>query len=179
MPSFHSLASSRSIGVMSAAEPAKLAESNRLTTCLLPECGRLFAVCRGCDRGRRYCSDECSSEARRSKQRLAGARYQATEQGRRKHAERQARYLGRRRVTHQRSPPLAEIPANSGVQSEVAPVTPSQRRPTRPPAPASRRAVEVPVRQRRDPACASCICCGIGAAFVRMWPLNGAKSQRR
>jgi hypothetical protein len=96
-------------------------QSNRLGTCLLPQCGRLFAVCGPCDRGRRYCSDVCSRSSRRAKQRLAGARYQATEQGRRKHAERQARYQESRRVTHQSGRPSPEIHAITHVDEKSVP----------------------------------------------------------
>jgi len=76
--------------------------SNRLTTCGLVSCSRLFAVCGRCDRGRRYCSKECAALARRTQLRRAGRLYQASERGRQSHAARQARYRARRsRVTHQ------------------------------------------------------------------------------
>src|SRR5690606_1981035 len=100
---------------MNSVERTRFAESNRLTTCLRPGCEKPFAVCGGCDRGRRYCSDACSSEARRAKQRVAGARYQATERGRRQHAERQARYLERRRVTHQSLPAVSASPGEEPI----------------------------------------------------------------
>jgi hypothetical protein len=69
--------------------------SNRLITCLLPSCARLFSACGGCDRGRRYCSGECARTARRVQQRRAGRIYQATDRGRLAHAVRQARYRAR------------------------------------------------------------------------------------
>jgi hypothetical protein len=79
--------------------------SNRLATCGVAGCSRLFAVCGSCDRGRRYCSDECAALARRAQTRRAGRCYQASERGRQAHAARQARYRAKRsRVTHQ---PLA------------------------------------------------------------------------
>jgi len=78
-----------------------LRESNRLATCAAPLCGRLFAVCGPCDRGRRYCSLDCSVSARRARQRQATRLYQSTERGRLAHAVRQARYRERARgVTH-------------------------------------------------------------------------------
>jgi hypothetical protein len=77
-------------------------QSNRLTTCAFRSCSRLFAVCGGCDRGRRFCSPQCSSSARRSSLQRAGRQYQATDRGRSLHAARQARYRDRlRTVTHQ------------------------------------------------------------------------------
>ena len=79
--------------------------SNRLAMCGVAGCSRLFAVCGSCDRGRRYCSEECAALARRAQTRRAGRCYQASDRGRQAHAARQARYRAKRsRVTHQ---PLA------------------------------------------------------------------------
>jgi len=64
-------------------------------------CGTPTHVCRRCDRGQIYCSRDCSSEARRSRQREARARYQASPRGRQMHVERSRRYRARRRVTDQ------------------------------------------------------------------------------
>jgi hypothetical protein len=59
-------------------------------------------VCTACDRGQRYCSDECALAARRRLQRESDRRYQSSERGRLKHAERARRYRQRRRsVTEQ------------------------------------------------------------------------------
>jgi hypothetical protein len=178
---------------MNAAERTRLAESNRLTTCLRPGCERPFAVCGGCDRGRRYCSDVCSSEARRAKQRVAGARYQATERGRRQHAERQARYLERRRVTHQSSSAVSTnpgdepIPAGGDAEHLNAldrdtarpPAAPSPRPPRSPSRTEGAAAASVLTPRRRSwrplPFCA---CCGRDAVFLRLVPLNGCGSRR-
>ena len=68
-------------------------------------CGLWFGLCSSCDRGQRYCSDQCSEQARRVSLKAAGAKYQRTERGRERHAERQRRYRARQRaaerVTHQ------------------------------------------------------------------------------
>ena len=103
MRSFHSSTSQPRLVSMAASPGQNVrAESNRLATCSLPSCGCLFAVCSGCDRGRRYCSEDCARTARRLQQRLSGQRYQATERGRHAHALRQARYRARHaHVTHQ------------------------------------------------------------------------------
>jgi len=61
------------MGAMNAAERIRLAESNRLTTCLRPACETPFAVCGGCDRGRRYCSDVCMLFRIASRQAWSGA----------------------------------------------------------------------------------------------------------
>lgn len=58
-------------------------------------------VCRRCDRGQIYCSRDCSSEARRSRQRETRARYQASPRGRQMHVERSRRYRAKQRVTDQ------------------------------------------------------------------------------
>ena len=55
-----------------------------------------------CDCGNLYCPDECAELARLESVRRAGARYQRTFRGARKHAERQRRYREqqKRSVTH-------------------------------------------------------------------------------
>jgi hypothetical protein len=86
-------------------------------------CARCFVqvlICPCCDRGNIYCEQDCAAQNRRSKQRAAGRRYQASHRGRRKHAERARRYRARQqyqqKVTHQGSPdeaPDAVMPASS------------------------------------------------------------------
>ena len=66
-------------------------EEFRLFSCKL--CGQTRVICSSCDRGHRYCSKECSKEARRQSVCAAGRRYQKTEAGIAKHAARQAAYL--------------------------------------------------------------------------------------
>lgn len=79
-------------------------ESLRFVVCLRSGCERVFFICRYCDHGRRYCGAECANAARRASLGAAGRRYQATPQGRERHAQRQRRYRERRReqlvVTH-------------------------------------------------------------------------------
>jgi len=65
-------------------------------------CGVQVQICPRCDHGNIYCAGECSRLARRECMRRAGARYQRTLRGARRHAERQHRYHERRyEVTHQ------------------------------------------------------------------------------
>jgi hypothetical protein len=72
----------------------------RLFLCLC--CRQQIVVCSRCDRGQVYCGRECASEVRRSRQREARRRYQASERGRQMHAARSRRYRARgRRVTDQ------------------------------------------------------------------------------
>lgn len=80
---------------------------------LRPYCRRFFCdrcrqgveVCSWCDCGQRYCTRSCREVARLRSVREAGARYQRTSRGRRKHAARQLAYRRRPRprgekVTH-------------------------------------------------------------------------------
>lgn len=91
--------------VPSAQRGVVIQESYRLFNCARCHCQ--VRICSHCDRGNRYCSEECSYQARRDSMRRAGASYQQTEQGKINHAARQQRYLIRK-MTHQcsRQPPL-------------------------------------------------------------------------
>jgi len=68
-------------------------------------CRQLVLICSHCDRGNRYCSAACSSQARRARSRAAGERYQSTRPGRLNNANRQRRWRERQlnKVTHQGS----------------------------------------------------------------------------
>jgi len=104
-------------------------ESLRLAVCAWAACGQVFFLCRYCDRGNRHCSRACSALARGASLRAAGARYQASPQGRRRHARRQCRYRLRqpleRKVTHQGTQPLlepamvSEVPVGEAMEAEV------------------------------------------------------------
>ena len=61
-------------------------------------------ICSRCDRGQRYCSKAHSEQARLRRQRTANARWQSSRQGRRKHAERAARYRARREQARRGAP---------------------------------------------------------------------------
>jgi hypothetical protein len=65
-------------------------------------CRRQVCICAQCDCGNLYCPGECAELSRRESVRRAGARYQRSFRGARKHAERQRRYRERRKseVTH-------------------------------------------------------------------------------
>jgi hypothetical protein len=97
------------------------APSNRLTTCAAHGCNRPFAVCGGCDRGRRFCSRSCADSARRGSLQRAGRQYQATDRGRRLHAARQARYRDRlRAVTHQSRDAEPKLATNGPIDTLTA-----------------------------------------------------------
>ena len=72
--------------------------------CLNPDCGAMFALCRSCDRGQRYCSEPCRKRIRRRQVLAAGHRYQTSEAGKEAHRHRQCTYRQRKSgagVTHQ------------------------------------------------------------------------------
>jgi hypothetical protein len=75
-------------------------------------CGKLFGICRHCDRGHCYCSDPCREKARRKQRCKANRRYEQSlgEAGLEDHCTRQRDYRQRLkgRVTDQSSltPPV-------------------------------------------------------------------------
>jgi hypothetical protein len=78
---------------------------------LCARCRTQVLVCSHCDRGQRYCPDECYALTRRRAQREAGNRYQHSLKGRHKHAQRMRLWRARsvvrvNKVTHQGSHPI-------------------------------------------------------------------------
>jgi hypothetical protein len=65
-------------------------------------CGALFCICVSCDRGQRYCSDECRSQARREQVRAAKRRHQQSKEGKEDHRDRQRDYRERERKRRER-----------------------------------------------------------------------------
>jgi hypothetical protein len=60
-------------------------------------CGEQVRLCQPCDRGQRYCGNECASARRQAAQRAASAAYQRTDRGAHLHADRMQRYRDRQR----------------------------------------------------------------------------------
>lgn len=88
--------------------------------CLNPDCNAIFALCRSCDRGQRYCSDPCRKRMRRRQLLAAGHRYQASEAGKQTHRRRQCAYRGRQSaagVTHQGPVSIIKSPPTHGACS--------------------------------------------------------------
>ncbi len=77
----------------------------RLYQCV--RCHEQTTICRECDRGNIYCNNGCAAIARLISLKLAAARYQATFNGKRHNAARQARFRRdhKKIVTHHSSPP--------------------------------------------------------------------------
>ncbi len=95
-----------------------MVESHRIFTCA--RCHEQVVICTHCDRGNRYCSDECSEPSREESMREAGDRYQRTEQGRRNHAARQQSYLLRQEeMTHQGSSQVPDELRNTPCATDI------------------------------------------------------------
>ena len=96
------------------------AQSGRFLSCV--RCGVHSLICRYCDRGQIYFAGDCAQEARRSAQRAASRRYQASRRGRFAHASRARRYRARQKiVTHHGSPPRPPddlVPAGSAAVAD-------------------------------------------------------------
>ena len=81
----------------------------RFRRCCDPSCNAVFAICRSCDHGQRYCSAAYRKRRRSQQLTAAGRRYQATDAGRLAHRCRQREYRERHsqaNVTHQGSPSM-------------------------------------------------------------------------
>lgn len=70
-------------------------------------CQAQVMICSRCDRGHRYCTGQCATDARSAALKRASKKYQSTRAGRFNNAARQARYRQRQQqiVTHQGSLP--------------------------------------------------------------------------
>lgn len=97
-------------------------------------CRAQALICSCCDRGQIYCAGDCGPDARRWRQRAAGARYQASRRGRLRHAERARQYRARcKNVTHQGSlPPPPDDFLESGSPTIASDATTSVVEPQRP-----------------------------------------------
>jgi len=74
----------------------------RQRVCSNEGCRSVFWICEHCDRGQRYCSSACRTDARLEQRRRANRRHQHSPEGRLDHRDRQREYR-RRRVTDQGS----------------------------------------------------------------------------
>lgn len=73
----------------------------RLKSCA--GCGAPFVICASCDRGHRYCGNECRRAARALSLRRARQVYERTDQARLDRRDRQRQYRRRKTVTDQSS----------------------------------------------------------------------------
>ncbi len=77
--------------------------SARLYFCC--RCQAQVMICSECDRGHRYCTGQCATDARSASLKRASKKYQSTRAGRFNNAARQERYRQQQIVTHQGSLP--------------------------------------------------------------------------
>ena len=84
-------------------------ETYRLYSCR--GCSVLVSICDRCDHGNIYCPGECAAISRRASNRRAGARYQLTRRGARRHAARQREWRDREdeKVTQQGCAPVGPV----------------------------------------------------------------------
>ena len=94
-------------------------EGLRPRRCLNPDCSAMFSVCRGCDRGQRYCSEPCRKLIRKRQLAAAARRYQASAPGKLAHCRRQKTYRQRHAqadVTHQGPDPIISPPPSQALR---------------------------------------------------------------
>ena len=92
----------------------------RLRACVSSGCGAIFTICVSCDRGQRYCSEQCRATKRRRQRAAANSRYQQSEGGRECHRRSQQRYRDQKSET--------VMVTDQGSESIISPV-PSVRAP--------------------------------------------------
>jgi hypothetical protein len=76
-----------------------------------PECGAKFPVCGRCTKTHRYCSSECSSEARHRKRKTARKRYAKSDAGLESGRLRQQRYREKKKSSLEKSGDGPDLPA--------------------------------------------------------------------
>lgn len=158
--------------------------ANRMAMCALDSCHGPFSVCVGCDRGRRYCSKECSAQARRLQQRLASRAYQASERGKLAHAARQARYRARKRQVTQQCEEVgvsAKISTSTHQAEQSGRIESTQTKPSvqAPPSDAMKAPYEAPAVREAAPADFShCLCCSRFSPFLRRCSLRSWLERR-
>ena len=160
-------------GVMGSGE-----KSYRLYSC--GRCAKQVRICVGCDRGNRYCAEDCAQIRRRETRCRAAARYQQSYCGALKHAARQRAWRRRQqqKVTHQGS--LEEVAALIVASSSTFTPTQEPHGETsgiRPALPVGIRRTpahwEIDQTKRLAPRCCFCGC--VLAAFARLGPLRNAQ----
>ena len=94
-------------------------------------CHTAVILCSHCDRGQRYCGDDCAGKVRSRCVQAAGQRYQTSLRDRHAHAQRQRRYRSKQtnKVTHQGSPPAgvpALLPLETNASVQATPIESEQ-----------------------------------------------------
>jgi hypothetical protein len=98
--------------------------------CQAEDCRVRFFICSDCDRGQRYCSNECRRRSRLEQLRAARRRHQQSSEGRDDHCDRQRLYRRRKVAISQASPP--KVPPRYQQQSPAEPLDQHDRQPSAP-----------------------------------------------
>ncbi len=80
--------------------------SARLYQCL--RCHKQVVICRRCDRGHRFCGEDCARLSRRDSQRRSAQRYRKTTRGKTSNVRRQQRFP-QRQINRQQNARLTQI----------------------------------------------------------------------
>jgi hypothetical protein len=173
MPALHGVVQCGVRGGMTAGE-----KTYRLYSC--GRCEKQVRICRDCDRGNRYCAEECARERRRDSLRRAAERYQQSYRGACKHAARQCAWRLRdgQKVTHQGSLPSAVAlivrsisTTTEGTHADIAFVEPQPHATVH--EFAERRAQAYSLVHYTLPAAPRCCFCGcVLSHFARLGPLR-------
>lgn len=109
-----------------------LAIEIRRRVCRFRGCGRIFYICRSCDRGQCYCCDEHRHQARLEQRRQANRKYQQNRAAKLDHAARQRAYIHRQsqKVTGQgRENAISSVTIESALTSIHLTKSPKQKAP--------------------------------------------------
>jgi len=150
-------------------------KSYRLYSCR--RCAKQVSICGGCDRGNRYCADDCAQICRRESRCRASERYQQSYRGALKHAARQCAWRRRQqqKVTHQGS--LARATALIVVSSSTVTPTPEPHDETQsaklPSIGMQRAHSHWPIDHTKHTVPRCCFCGCVLAPFARLGALRG------
>ena len=134
----------------------------RQRTCNGAACFAVFFICQHCDRGKRYCSVSCQSEAYRKQRRAANRRHQQSEEGRLDHRDRQRQYRCRCRARNEPEP-------TTGPTTEAATSVTDQPSQTIP-FPAKIQLWEAEPQPQPAPTQLYCRICGRTSRFINPFP---------
>jgi hypothetical protein len=157
-------------------------QTYRLYSC--GRCAKQVRICRGCDRGNRYCAGECATLRRGESLRRAGRRYQCSYRGACAHAARQRTWRERQaqEVTHPGSflsPGTVIVAATStqtatqGIHAHIASLEPQPRSAARFALADSRMHARWPAHRTGAPTLRCSVCGGVLPPFARLGPLRG------
>jgi len=87
----------------------------RQRVCRWHECRSIFWICRSCDRGHQYCSDQCRQKAVLEQRRAANLRHRKTPEGRLDQKDRQKAYRQRQAAFSVMDQGSNEVPSTGSI----------------------------------------------------------------